>query len=309
MIKPECLKQRMLLARITMAYIKASEIGNFVFCERFWWLDKHNYFGELSMSEEDVSAERLEAGIEYHRDYSKNVRSVSASRNLARILIIISALLLIFALFSIFMGSADAEPPKHQKGTLGVTVTTRGFRGAHAADTSTNIAVLAAVGAIVLSVTASALKRSARAKQRRWRMPKGKVISVDDGKGRTLTCPKLELVGKIDVILRDGAWFMPEEQKSTILKKKTPMDGDVLQVFAYCYLISQNLGPVQKGILIYQNGPRFDLEFSQEAMNRLMKVLQQIKGLQSARDVNRSHESRARCMNCKAQRICFQALA
>ncbi len=294
-----------------MAYIKASEIEKFVFCERFWWLNNHNYFGKLSKSDEDASAERLQAGIEYHRDYSRNVRSVSASRKVARILIIISALLLILALFSIFLGSAHAEPPKHRKGTSGVTVTTQSLRGRRDADAEalTKIAVLAAVGAIVLSITASALRRSARTKQLRSRMSEGKVISVDDGNGITLTCHKLQLVGRIDVIHRDGVWFMPEERKSTILRGKNPMDGDVLQVFAYCHLISQNLGPVQQGVLIYKNGPRFDLEFSPVAMNRLVQVLQQIKHLQSARDVNRSHESRARCLGCKAQRMCFQSLA
>jgi len=292
-----------------MAYIKASEIGNFVLCERLWWLDKHNYFGELSDSDEGITAVRLEAGIEYHRDYSRNVRAESASRKLARILVIISALLLIFAFLCIFMGSADAEPLKHRKETSGVTVSTQGLAGRRSADTPTNLAALAAVGAIILLIAASVLKRVARAKQRRWQMPKGKVISVDDGNGIILTCRKLQLVGRIDVIRRDGKWHIPEERKKKILKGNRPWDEDVLQLFAYCYLLNENLMPAPKGILIYQNGPRFDLEFSLGARNRLMQVLQRIKSLHNARDVNRSHNSPAKCVSCKAQRICFQSLS
>ena len=291
-----------------MAYIKASDIGKFVFCERLWWLDKHNYFGELSDSDEGIAAARLEAGIEYHRDYFRNVRAHSASRKLVRILVIISALLLIFAFLSIFMGSADAEPPKHRKKASGVTVSTQGLTGRRGADTPTNLAALAAVSAIVLLIAASVLKRVARAKQRRWQMPEGEVISVDDEDDVILTCHKLQLVGRIDVIRRDGKWHIPEERKKKILKGNRPWDEDVLQLFAYCYLLNENLRPAPKGILIYQNGPRFDLEFSLEERNRLMQVLHRIKSLHNARDVNRSHNSPAKCASCKAQRICFQSL-
>jgi CRISPR-associated exonuclease Cas4 len=292
-----------------MAYVKASEIREFMFCERAWWLKRNDYFGKLSTPDQDSSIERLEAGIEYHQAYSRNVRSTSAQRNIARTLLISSAVLLILALLSLFLSSAHAEPPKRRKGNPGVTVTTQGLKSSHAAQMPINIGtVLGAVGAIALSIIAFVLRRSARAKERRWQMPRGKVISVDDGNGITLTCPKLELVGRIDVILRDGKWFMPEERKTTILEGKSPLDGDVLQVFAYCYLINANLGPVQKGILKYQN-QRFDLNFSQAATDSLIQVLQRIKSLQNEQNVNRSHQFRARCVGCRAHTICFQSLA
>jgi len=54
---------------IKMACVKAW-IREFMFCERAWWLEKHNYFGELTASGKDSSVERREAGVEYHQVYS-----------------------------------------------------------------------------------------------------------------------------------------------------------------------------------------------------------------------------------------------
>jgi hypothetical protein len=65
---------------------------------------------------------------------------------------------------------------------------------------------------------------------------------------------------------------------------------------------------IQKGILSYKN-QQFELEFSHSTTDRLTNVLRRMKDFQDAHDVNRSHQSRVRCANCVAQKMCFQSLA
>src|SRR5882672_8348089 len=93
-----------------MAVIKASEISDFLFCERAWWLKKRNYFGQLQPQDAALAMEQLSAGAEYHRTYSTNVRYASAGRSATRKLVVLSLFLLLLVLVFLFFGQAHGAP-------------------------------------------------------------------------------------------------------------------------------------------------------------------------------------------------------
>lgn len=293
-----------------MAFVKVSEIPEFMFCERAWWLRKRNYFGKLSPSDLAQAIERLKTGSEYHRKYSHSVGAASAHGSIGRKLIGAATLLLIIALILLLLTHAHAEPRARRVGNQHPINNSPGKNDSQSAPIAWSTEInLIVVAAVVLLVLAAIFRRKVRRQEHQWQIPSGDLIAVDDGSSGTLTCHELELVGRPDVIRRDGDWFVPEERKSMDLQSgKQPLNGHVLQLIAYCYLVNKNVGPVQKGILTYRNH-QHELAFSQSANDRLASVLQRMKSLQGASEVNRSHRSRVRCAKCVAQKICFQSLA
>ena len=255
-----------------MVFIKASEISDFVFCERKWWLEKRHYFGQLSPQDAAFARDRLSAGTDYHQTNSKNVRYSSTRRSASRKLMVFSLLLLLILILFLFFGHAHGAEPKSRggaewRGTKGQTATLPIKRPQYQA---LNIVFLMGITAVAVMVIAFMLRRSGRRRERQWQMPPGKVISLDGGNAETLVCDVLGLVGKPNIVRRDGTFFVPEERKSRVLKPgRAPFRDHILQLAAYCYLVTKNLGPVQKGILTYANGQHHEVLFANELMDEL----------------------------------------
>lgn len=70
-------------------YIRASEIGEYLFCERAWWL--HQVRGL-----EPQGRERRARGVELHNRHGRRVRASQAMIVAALLLIIVAALLIRF---------------------------------------------------------------------------------------------------------------------------------------------------------------------------------------------------------------------
>lgn len=73
-------------------YIRASEIGTYIYCERSWWLQ--NVQGEQS---QNVRA--LEHGTAFHEDHGRAVAFASTARRIAYGLIVICLLIVAYWLF------------------------------------------------------------------------------------------------------------------------------------------------------------------------------------------------------------------
>jgi CRISPR-associated protein Cas4 len=291
--------------------VKASGISEFLFCERAWWLRQHNYFGKLGPLAVSVTTERMESGTEYHQRYFTDVRSASRGRRTAHTLIVISVVLLLFALLLFLIDGAHASPAKHraapkradvQNGTAPATAD-------RTKEPTANVAGMILFGAFALILISLALKRTSRRRENRWRMPAGSVVSVDDETHETLVCHTLGLTGRPDVVRKRGSGFAPEEVKSgTLSEGRTPHRGHILQLAAYCYLVEKNRGPVQCGILIYRDR-RIEISFTDELRSEMRMVVNRMASLQSAQAVHRSHQKPARCSACQVRSICFEALA
>ena len=103
-----------------MDVIKASEISDFLYCERFWWLSRRNYFGKLSVNDTLSRVERLELGNRYHGEYFGAVRSTTRKTGAAlRLIVAASTVLLVVLLILLFLAKAHGQSVGVQKRKVG----------------------------------------------------------------------------------------------------------------------------------------------------------------------------------------------
>src|SRR5579872_2235005 len=179
-----------------MAYVNASDISDFSFCERAWWLKQHNYFGKLATSERSAASQRLRTGTEYHRDYSDNVGLTATTRGIARKLILAAAMLglLLLAMFVFFSQahafSASVRPrPLVHSGKAARSSASPAQPWQRA---PVEVLLQAIAGILILALL---LKAFTRRQRRKWQIPRGKVVSTGDAKTKVLSCSLLELAG------------------------------------------------------------------------------------------------------------------
>lgn len=287
---------------------KASEIREFVFCERAWWLRKHNYFGQLKPSDAAAAKNRLDAGIEFHKKYFRDVRSVSDKRRFESWLTWAAVALLLFAALVVALLLSQNAHAAVQVSQTSIPPGTDNSISVFHAPLMIVLAIVL-VGASMLAYVARRLRRKARSIEYSRNMPAGAVFSLDDGNARVLTCDALQLVGRVDVVRRVGAHFEVEERKSKRLAPgQSPYRSDVLQLAAYCHLVNRNLGPVKRGFLVYGEA-RYEIAFNDRLMQELMHTLSKMRVLGSAKTVSRSHKSQPRCTECLARSMCDERLA
>lgn len=290
--------------------INASEIADFVYCERSWWLGKHNYFGQLPR---DVLVAGFEVGNEYHRAYTSSVQAVSSQRRSIRRLVIVVALLLaVAAVVFMLLGQAHGSP-KHKAHSPAPT-SNRPASNPPANNASHNLPLVAPAPWIFICIVPILiffifrLRQAVRRQKRRWHMPPGNLVFVDDQNAPVLTCHELGLAGKPDAVWRDGSCYVPEERKTTALASgRGPFDNHVLQLIAYCYLVAKHYGPVQKGVISYANIQR-SVVYTRAQDERLVRTLNRMRMLEGASAVHRSHQTAAKCHGCVAASMCREAL-
>jgi hypothetical protein len=73
--------------------IKASEIGEYVYCNRAWWLRRTYDFRPQNVEE-------LRAGTIYHEEHGGQVRQGILARRLALVFFFLALSVLVFALLS-----------------------------------------------------------------------------------------------------------------------------------------------------------------------------------------------------------------
>ena len=299
------------------AYINASEIADFVYCERSWWLEKNNYFGLLKRDEAAAALAMRVAGSQYHEGYANAVQKVKSRQTAARTLITITCLLvLVILLLFMLLSQSHASAPKSRihHGARNADPPSAAGKSAGLVRDSFQIERYAIVTILVLIAGGFALvlifiRRSTRRRQRQWRMPCGNLIYVDAPGSDVLVCHELRLAGRPDAIWSDGASYVPEERKTGIMAdSREPFDGHAVQLAAYCYLVTKHYGPVTRGLVSYKN-LQHQVPYSPRQHQRLFSILNRMRALANAADVNRSHESKAKCRRCIATSMCKQSLA
>ena len=75
--------------------ISASEIGDYVYCHRQWWLKRHH-------GVESVKIERMQQGSEFHYEHWQQVRTAVRNENLVYVLIGIALTIVTLALLIMF---------------------------------------------------------------------------------------------------------------------------------------------------------------------------------------------------------------
>jgi CRISPR-associated exonuclease Cas4 len=121
----------------------------------------------------------------------------------------------------------------------------------------------------------------------------------------------LGLTGKPDYLIRQGEQIIPVEVKST-RNERGPYDSHIYQLAAYCLLVHKVMGKRPAyGILRYgdlQSGTTYSIKYTPDLETSLIDLLAEMRHQEHRKEVNRSHDSPARCARCGFRSICDQRL-
>jgi CRISPR-associated exonuclease Cas4 len=144
-------------------------------------------------------------------------------------------------------------------------------------------------------------------------LPAGQVVYSDTGgwmrPEKPLFSATLQLTGKPDYLVRQGAAYIPVEVKSGRAPAEGPYASHVYQLAAYCALVAET----------YQRRPAYGLikyadrtvavDFTPALEAELSDLLDEIRADSEVDDVARSHSSAARCRACGFREVCDESLA
>jgi CRISPR-associated exonuclease Cas4 len=144
-------------------------------------------------------------------------------------------------------------------------------------------------------------------------LPNGEIVYSDtdaERLERALVSHRYQLTGKPDYIIRARDGTFPLEVKSRRCGTG-PRDSELAQIWAYCLLVEEEAGtPVRFGLLQYADR-KWPVPFGHRERRALLAILAEMRELEGAADVRRSHNHAGKCRGCdfNAPAICGQALA
>ena len=141
-------------------------------------------------------------------------------------------------------------------------------------------------------------------------LPAGEIVFQDTEQVEMLeplVSHALRLTGKPDYLIRTKDGLVPVEVKSRACGARGPYEGEVAQVAAYCLLVEDVFGePVPRGILQFADRV-VQVPFTEERREKVLAVVDEMRVLDGADDVPRSHESPPRCRGCGVRAGCGDA--
>lgn len=148
--------------------------------------------------------------------------------------------------------------------------------------------------------------------QKKSGIPAGEIIYIDTSGWKALTKPlfdpKLGLTGKPDYLVKQGTKLIPVEVKSSRAPQH-PYKGHILQLAAYCYLVSIEFKVKPDFGYIHYQDKTYKIPYSTGLENELFELIQEIKSHESQSGVDRSHRSPGRCRGCGFSWACDQKIA
>ncbi len=139
-------------------------------------------------------------------------------------------------------------------------------------------------------------------------VPVGEITYSDtDAPAQALFSNRYRLVGKPDyIVLRDRV-PIPIEVKPN-RTADAPYESDRMQVAAYCLLVEEtNARTPPFGVLRYRS-QSFRIDYTPELRAKLLDMLGEMRACLDAEDVERSHDSAARCAVCGFSNRCEERL-
>jgi CRISPR-associated exonuclease Cas4 len=144
-------------------------------------------------------------------------------------------------------------------------------------------------------------------------LPTGSVIYTDTGtwfrNEEPLYADELRLVGRPDYLVEEpGGGIIPVELKSRKAPAE-PFDGHILQLAAYCYLVTVNYGKRPSYGIIQYRDRAFAIDYTDELEADLLDLLADMRAALYEEDVDRDHNDWRRCARCGVRGECYQRLA
>lgn len=129
-----------------------------------------------------------------------------------------------------------------------------------------------------------------------WR-GRERVVSLDDRLWKTE-----DLSGRPDAVTRRGQLYIPHEYKST--ERDEPLEGHLVQVLCYCYLLERAGYSVRYGVLHYGR-IRHRVSWNRdERKNFLALVREARESLESGKPPCRLEQNSPRCARCSYRPLC-----
>lgn len=148
-------------------------------------------------------------------------------------------------------------------------------------------------------------------KQRSAGLPGGRLIYTDTGAWgkveKPLYDPALGLTGKPDYLVEKNGQLIPIEVKSG-RAPEAPYDSHIYQLAAYCLLVERTMGSRPPYGIIHYNDRDFAVDYTPDLENSLLDLLADIRRDERREEVNRSHDSPARCNKCGFRNVCEERL-
>ena len=150
------------------------------------------------------------------------------------------------------------------------------------------------------------------ARQRRSAgLPGGRVIYSDTRAWGPVEKPlydnALGLTGKPDYLVEQNGRLIPVEVKSG-RAPEAPYDSHIYQVAAYCLLVERTMGSRPPYGIIHYADRDFAVDYTHDLENALLDILAEIRRDERREEVDRSHDSPARCAKCGFRNVCEQKI-
>lgn len=171
------------------------------------------------------------------------------------------------------------------------------------------MSIAAIIGLLLLGLAVSALIISARLR-RESGLPPGRVLQSDMGvgeEGRPLYSARFGLTGKPDYVVQTSRGPVPVEVKPGRIEAE-PHESHLLQVLAYCLLLEEAGGKRPPYGLLRYSHDTFQVDYNRQTRAYLLTVLEEMRQARQEEEVDRSHDSPARCRACAYHSVCEQTL-
>jgi CRISPR-associated exonuclease Cas4 len=169
---------------------------------------------------------------------------------------------------------------------------------------------------VLLAILALFLFWQARRQQQASGLPGGRVIYTDTSRWGPVEEPLydsgLGLTGRPDYLVEQGEQLIPVEVKSGQIPDG-PYDSHIYQLAAYCLLVERIYAKRPAyGILHYTSRSgatrTFAIDYTPDLESNLLELLDEMRKQERRKEVQRSHESAARCAGCGFRSICDQRI-
>jgi CRISPR-associated exonuclease Cas4 len=159
--------------------------------------------------------------------------------------------------------------------------------------------------AILLWLVASRMRQSAG-------LPSGEVVYSDTGAwGRVeqpLFSAELQLTGKPDYLVREGGAVVPVEVKSGRAPAEGAYAAHLYQLAGYCALVAEAYSQRPPYGLLKYADKLLKIPYTAQLESELYHLLDEMREDAEAEDVERSHETPARCRACGFREVCEERL-
>lgn len=152
-----------------------------------------------------------------------------------------------------------------------------------------------------------------RGKEKAGTLPQGTIAYNDtDGQrlNETLVSHRYRMAGRPDYVIRTPEGAIPVEVKSRACGAQGPYPGERAQLFAYCLLVEEVIGEKVRSGEIQFADRKWSVTWGVEQRRTILGILDEMRAMQGAADVKRSHTQAGKCRGCgfRAPSVCGQAL-